>query len=90
LLFSFACRSSRRTLPELGLLTNPHLLTAIAVSGLMQFGVVMLPIAQGVFEVGSSPGWDWLVVLGLALVPVSVVEISKLVLAAVNRLKPVM
>lgn len=89
LFFSLACRSDRRTLPQLGLFTNPHLLAAIVASGLMQFGVVMLPFAQGIFEVGSNPGWDWFVVLGLALVPVSVVEMSKLVLASVERLKPV-
>jgi Ca2+-transporting ATPase len=80
LFFSFACRSDRYTLPQLGLLTNPHLLAAILISSLLQLSVVMLPIAQQVFEVPSHPGRDWLPVLVLALAPVSIVELWKLVI----------
>jgi magnesium-transporting ATPase (P-type) len=79
LFFSFACRSDRYTLPQLGLLTNPHLLAAILISSLLQLSVVMLPIAQQIFEVPSHPGRDWLLVFGLALAPVSIVEVCKLV-----------
>ncbi len=83
LLFSFGCRSSRHTLPELGLWSNPYLLSAIAISALLQLSVVMLPFAE-VFEVKSQPGAEWPLVIGLAAVPVSLVEIGKLVLAWVG------
>jgi Ca2+-transporting ATPase len=86
LLFSFACRSSQHTLPELGLFSNPYLLGAIAISALLQLGVVMLPIAH-FFEVSSQPGAEWPLVLGLSAIPVSVVEIGKLVMAGLRRLK---
>jgi Ca2+-transporting ATPase len=84
LFFSFACRSDRYTLPQLGLFTNLHLLAAILVSGLLQFSVVMVPIARPVFEVTSHSVTEWLLVMCLALVPVTIVEVSKLLLAAVN------
>jgi Ca2+-transporting ATPase len=84
LFFSFACRSDRYTLPQLGLLTNPHLLAAILVSGLLQLSVVIVPIARPVFEVTSHPGREWLLVFALALAPVTIVEVAKLVLAAVK------
>jgi P-type Ca2+ transporter type 2C len=82
LFFSFSCRSDRYTLLQLGLLTNPHLLAAILVSGLLQFSVVMLPVARPVFEVSSHLAHEWLLVLVLSLVPVTIVEVGKLLLAA--------
>jgi P-type Ca2+ transporter type 2C len=80
LFFSFACRSQRCTLPQLGLFSNPYLLGAIVVSGLLQMGLLWLPLTQGVFF-GTPPqfGFDWLVIFGLALTPVSIVEIVKII-----------
>ena len=39
--------------------------------------VVTLPYAQDVFQVGSQLRGEWLMVLGLALVPVTVIELTK-------------
>ena len=80
LFFSFACRNQRCTLPQLGLFSNPYLLGAIVVSGLLQMGLLWLPLTQGVFF-GTPPqfGFDWLVIFGLALTPVSIVEIVKII-----------
>ena len=44
--YSLACRSFRRTMPELGPLTNPALLGAIAVSCLLQLSVVTRPFCR--------------------------------------------
>jgi Ca2+-transporting ATPase len=87
LLFSFSCRSSRYTLPELGVLTNPYLLGAILLSSLLQVVVVTLPIAKSVLEVQGSPWSDGLLILGLSLLPVSVVEITKIATAPWRRLR---
>ena len=86
LLFSFACRSSRYTLPELGIHTNPHLLAAIVLSALLQLGAVTLPFMQPLLEVSAGPIHGWLLILGLSLAPVSIVEIVKVVLAVARRL----
>jgi len=86
LLFSFACRSDKYTLPQLGFFTNPHLLGAIVLSGLLQAAVVMVPVVRPVFEVHRSPGgYDWLLIGGLSLAPVTIVEGTKLLLAAIRR-----
>ena len=79
LFFAIGCRSQRFTMPELGLFTNPHLLGAIVISGLLQLSVVTLPFAQPLFEVATHLSWEWLLVLGLSLTPVTIVEIVKLV-----------
>ena len=77
LFFAIGCRSERRTAPEIDFLGNPALLGAIVVSGLLQAAVVTLPAAQPVFEVSAQPGAHWTVILGLALVPVTIVEVAK-------------
>ncbi|MFM7109215.1 MAG: cation-translocating P-type ATPase [Planctomycetaceae bacterium] len=77
LFFAIGCRSERRTAPEIDFLGNPWLLAAILVSGLLQVAAVALPVAQPVFEVAAQPGADWPVIMGLALVPVTVVEVAK-------------
>jgi Ca2+-transporting ATPase len=84
LFFSLACRSHSRTLPELGPFSNPYLLGAIAASALLQFTVVTLPLAHPVFDIPAQPGWDWLYILPLALVPVTVVETWKLLCARLS------
>jgi Ca2+-transporting ATPase len=78
LFFAIACRSDRSTAVARGFFTNPLLLGAIAVSTLLQLVVVSLPVVQPIFEVGTALGRDWLVVLALALVPVTLVEVVKI------------
>jgi P-type Ca2+ transporter type 2C len=77
LFFAIGCRSDRATALELGFFRNPALLAAIAISSLLQVMIVTLPHAQSVFAVGSSLGSDWLLVLALALVPVTTIELLK-------------
>ena len=80
LFFSFACRSQRYTLPELGILTNPFLLSAIALSALLQVSLLWFPLTRHVFfRAPPNFGSDWLVILALALAPVTVVETAKIV-----------
>jgi Ca2+-transporting ATPase len=77
LLFSLACRSSRRTLPELGLFTNHYLLAAIVGSAALQFAVVSIPLLQPVFKTETMTSLQWAFVMLLSLVPVSIVELAK-------------
>lgn len=85
LFFSIGCRSQRYTMPELGPFSNPRLLAAIAVSALLQIGAVTLPFAREVFEATADPKWEWLVVIPIALVPVTVIEVAKLIAAFLRR-----
>jgi Ca2+-transporting ATPase len=85
LFFAIGCRSDRVTAFRLGFLANPALLLAIVLSGLLQVAVVTLPFARPVFEVGTAVRHEWLLVLGLALVPVTVIEVGKWVGGAVAQ-----
>jgi Ca2+-transporting ATPase len=79
LFYAFSCRSTTDTLPRLGLLSNLRLLAGVVLAGSLQVGVVLLPWAQPVFKTSSAPGWQgWLIILALALAPVTVVEVLKL------------
>jgi len=85
LFFAVGCRSRRFTMPEIGWITNPALFWAIAVSALLQFGVTSLPLSRSILKTEPLDIHHWLLVLALALVPVTVVETSKLLLAPIQR-----
>ncbi len=77
LLFAIGCRSDRFTALAIGFWQNPALLVAIVLSALLQMAVVMLPVTRPVFEVPRGLSSEWLVVIGLALVPVTLIELAK-------------
>ena len=78
LFFSIGCRSLNRTMPELGLFSNRYLLVAIIASLLLQVGTVTIPGVRSAFGVDELPDWNWLLILLLALTPVTIVEVTKL------------
>ncbi len=83
LVFAFACRSHRYTLPQLGAFTNRWLLLAILTSTLLQTAVVLVPFLQPLFKtVPAFSAWEWAMIALLALTPVTFVEVAKLIHAA--------
>lgn len=88
LFFAFGCRSHSRTLPELGPFSNPYLFGAIAASGLLQLGAMLLPPAQHIFETTDPTRHEWTIILLASLAPVTVIEVAKLLMAAMRRLLP--
>jgi Ca2+-transporting ATPase len=84
LFFALSCRSQRYTLPELGLFSNPYLFGAMAVSALLQLNVVALPFARSMLEVTGHSRGEWALVFLLALAPVTIAEVAKLIRAAVR------
>ena len=83
--FSFGCRSDRSTLVELGLFTNPALFGAVAVSGLLQLGVVTLPFARPVLNIAANPMREWVLIFALALAPITLIELAKVIRSAFRR-----
>jgi Ca2+-transporting ATPase len=77
LFFAIGCRSDRVTAVRLGFFRNPAILLAILLSALLQVAIVALPHTREVFEVERHVGADWAAVIGLALVPVTVIELAK-------------
>ncbi len=78
---ALAARSPRLTFFQLGIWTNPQLVLAIAVSGLLQVSVVLVPFMQRVFQVPVLAWSDWLIIAVLGLTPVTLIEVTKLLLA---------
>jgi Ca2+-transporting ATPase len=77
LFFAIGCRSDRVTAFALGFWRNPALLLAILLSSLLQVVIVTLPPARSVFEVGHRLAGDWPLVIALAVVPVTAIELAK-------------
>jgi P-type Ca2+ transporter type 2C len=77
---ALAARSQSLTVAQLGLWTNPHLLLAVLVSGLLQLGVAVVPFTQRVFDVRPHSVFEWCAIVGLALTPVTCIEIGKLIM----------
>lgn len=79
LLRALAARSSMRTFVQLGVLSNPYILLAIVVSGMLQVSVAVVPFEQRVFDVPAHTPLEWTVIALLALSPVTLLELGKLV-----------
>lgn len=81
LFYSLSCRSESRTLPQLGPLSNRPLLASIAGAGLLQAAVLLIPAAAFAFKVVPIHAAGWALMLGAALVPVTIIETGKLLRA---------
>jgi Ca2+-transporting ATPase len=80
LALAVAFRSTTRTLPEIGPFRNRTLIGALALAALLQFAVVELGPLQPFFAISRPPASDWLVLIPVALVPVTVIEVRKILL----------
>jgi P-type Ca2+ transporter type 2C len=86
LLFSLACRSERYTMPQLRLSSNRWLLGAIGVSALLQLIVLTVPVLQPLFKVAPvASAWEWVMIVLLAMTPVTFVEVTKLLRASAAK-----
>jgi Ca2+-transporting ATPase len=86
LVFSFGCRSFRYTLLQLGPLSNRWLVGAITASAALQLVVVTFPLFQPFFQVVRlSFAWEWGMIALLALAPVTIVEVTKLLRASARK-----
>ena len=61
-----------------GRFSNGKLLAAILISGTLQLGTVLLPWGQRIFETTPLTLNQWALVGAISLLPISVVELSKL------------
>ncbi|MDO5047473.1 MAG: cation-translocating P-type ATPase [Anaerococcus sp.] len=78
LLRSFSVRSTKYTLSELGFGSNPSLIKALGLSFALLLIVMYVPFLRDLFEIVAL-SWEWLPVLGLALIPLALGELSKVV-----------
>ena len=75
---SFAARSSTRVFWEVGMFSNLTLVGVVAASVLTQLAIHHFPATQRLFQIGSLSMSDCALGLLVGLVPVTVIELSKL------------
>ncbi len=75
---ALAARSQRWTFWQLGVTTNWYIFAAVVVSILLQVGVISFPLTRSIFHVTSPTLAEWGLLLGLALVPVTIIELVKI------------
>jgi Ca2+-transporting ATPase len=77
LFFAMACRSKRHTMPQVGPFSNPRLLFGIVASSALQVAAVTAPFMQRLFKTTPLAWEQWLTVLAVAAVPVTLIEMAK-------------
>jgi Ca2+-transporting ATPase len=79
LLRAFAARSRSRVFWELGAFTNLRLLAVVVLSVVAQLALHAVPVLQGLFQLGPFEPRRILVAAALGLLPVTALELSKLI-----------
>jgi Ca2+-transporting ATPase len=75
---AFAARSPTRVLFELGAFTNARLVAAVVLSACAQLAIVSIPATRALFDIGGLSLADLALATTLGLVPVTVLELAKL------------
>jgi len=73
---------------EVGAFTNLRLLGVVVVSIFLQLGLHHIPWSQDLFQIGDLPLADCALALGLGLIPVSILELTKLARRLGRRSRP--
>lgn len=84
---SFAARSTKRVYFEVGILSNLWLVGVVVLSVALQLGLRAIPLTRELFHLGALPMMEYLATVLLGLVPVTMLEVSKLVRRAVGKEK---
>jgi len=82
---SYTVRSERASLFRIGVFSNKYMQAAVGLSIVLLLLVANVPFLQPIFNTNFLNGTEWLVVLGLALVPAVAEEITKFFLRRSNR-----
>ncbi len=78
LFYSLALRHESKSIFQLGLFSNPYLIAAVVFGFALQVIIISVPLLADAFKVQPLEMQDWLIVLGLSLIPFVLKELSKL------------
>jgi Ca2+-transporting ATPase len=74
---AFAIRSETWSIFKIGVFSNKSMNAAFAISLLLQLSVLFIPPIQKIFHVVNLTGIEWLIVIGLSLIPLIISEFVK-------------
>ena len=77
---AFGVRSERTSVFKLGLFKNKTMIWALAISAVLQVGVVIIPWLRGVFSLQMLTPLHWVMVVGLSMLMLVASEVEKLFL----------
>ncbi len=78
LFYSFAMRHGSKSIFQIGLFSNPYLVAAVIFGFALQIVIINVPLFANAFKVQPLDLQDWLIVIGLSLIPFLLKELSKL------------
>jgi Ca2+-transporting ATPase len=84
LFHAFNVKSSR-TLFGRNLISNKALIGAFGAGLALQLGVMLIPPVREIFKLVALTGTQWVIVFGLALCPVVIMELAKLIQRLMKR-----
>jgi len=82
---AYTVRSERLSIFQLGVFSNRYMQYAVGLSIFLMLLVVTVPFLQPIFNTHFMTGTEWLIVLGLALIPAVSEEITKAFLRMRNH-----
>jgi Ca2+-transporting ATPase len=82
---AFNVRSNKYSLFQLGVFSNPWLIVSFIVVILGGLAVVYVPFLQPIFKTMPLTAQDWMVVVGLGVMPLIIVEFIKLINRRLGR-----
>jgi Ca2+-transporting ATPase len=71
------CKSLDKSLFRIGIFSNLYLIGAIFLTLVLQLAVVQMPLLQKIFNTAALSWQEWLLTIGLSLMPVVAVEFRK-------------
>lgn len=75
---SFACRSEQKSIFQIGFRSNMYHLLAVIIPSLFQLTLNYVPLLTDIFKITRLSIYDYIVIIILALLPVTFIEIKKL------------
>lgn len=86
---AYTVRSERASIFKLGVFSNKYMQYAVGLSITLLLLVVNVPFLQPIFNTHFLSGTEWLVVLGLSIIPAIMEEFTKMYLRARDRRRAV-
>ncbi|HHT97517.1 MAG TPA: cation-translocating P-type ATPase [Clostridiales bacterium] len=87
LFFSLTMRNDKKTIFKIGLFTNMYLIASIILGLFLQYIVISVPFFANAFGVHNLGFNDWIMVLLLSLIPLTLNELLKLILNKISKKK---
>lgn len=79
LFHSFNLRSDKKSIFKVGIFKNKWLILSFVLGIILQTSIIYIPWLSNVFHVHSIEIFDWIIILGLSILPVVLFELYKLI-----------